>query len=420
MSAHRPVLLVANNFPPVRGGSAVVYANLARCAAGRIIVLAPRVRYTDGLPVIGWREHDRHANYRIIRVPLLRTIFADAGRRPKSKFMARLSDLVLRARLSAVLLWIILRLGVRTVCIGELLAGSWMIGLLRAIPWVRTIAYVHGEEITTTDSYDYDHSRSRRALMKADGIVVVSRFTAKAVTALMGAAALGKVTLIENGVDTERFQPGARSESLVALYGLHDCFVFVSVCRLLEKKGIDMAIRAFSQVVALHAEARFLVVGTGEFEPELRALAASLGVAGQVVFAGQVADNELVEHYLLGDVFVMPNRELQNGDTEGFGLVFLEANACGLPVIAGRDGGSPDAVQDGVNGLIVDGNLPGMVESAMLQLLEDAALRDTLRKGGRSVSAAASWGRKAEAFLNLCDPAGAPQPAVAPDRVEAA
>ena len=116
----------------------------------------------------------------------------------------------------------------------------------------------------------------------------------------------------------------------------------------------------------------------------------------------------------------MPNRELPNGDTEGFGLVFLEANGCGLPVIAGRDGGSTDAVQDGVNGLVVDGHLPGMVESAMLQLLEDAALRDTLRKGGGSVSAAASWGRKAEAFLNLCDSAGAPQPAVAPDRVEAA
>ena len=151
---------------------------------------------------------------------------------------------------------------------------------------------------------------------------------------------------------------------------------------------------------------------------ELRALAVSLGIAGQVVFAGQVADTELVEHYLLGDVFVMPNRELPNGDTEGFGLVFLEANACGLPVIAGRDGGSPDAVQDGVNGLVVDGSLLGMVETAMLRLLQDAQLRDRLREGGRRVSAAASWGRKADAFLNLCELAAAPQPGGRPDRVE--
>ena len=420
MSPHRPVLLVANNFPPVRGGSAVVYANLARCAAGRIIVLAPRVGYTDGLPVIGWREHDRHANYRVIRVPLLRTVFAAAGRHHQSRFVARVHDLVLRARLSAMLLWIILRLGVRTVCIGELLAGSWMIGLLRVIPGVRTVAYVHGEEITTTDSYDYDHSRSRRALTKADGIVVVSRFTAKAVHALMGRAASGKVTLIENGVDTERFRPGVRSGSLQTLYGLHDCFVFVSVCRLLEKKGIDMAIRAFARVVQQHGNARFLVVGTGPFAQELQALAASLGIAREVIFAGQVADSELVEHYLLGDVFVMPNRELPNGDTEGFGLVFLEANACGLPVIAGRDGGSPDAVHDGINGLVVDGSLPGMVETAMLQLLEDAGLRDRLREGGRSVSAAASWGRKAEAFLSLCERAATPEQGGTPDKVEAA
>ena len=420
MSAHRKVLLVANNFPPVRGGSAVVYANLARCAAGRIIVLAPRVGYTDGLPVIGWREHDRHANYRVIRVALLRTVFPEAGSIRSSRIVAHAKDLLLRARISAVLLWIILLHRVRTVCIGELLAGSWMIELLRVIPGIHTVAYVHGEEITTTDSYDYDHSRSRRALMKTHGVVVVSRFTCKAVKALMGQAAAGKVTLIENGVDTSRFRPGTRSESLLTLYDLHDRFVFVSVCRLLEKKGIDMAIRAFARVVELHDNARFLVVGTGPFETELHALAASLGVARQVVFAGQVADNELVEHYLLGDVFVMPNRELPNGDTEGVGLVFLEANACGLPVIAGRDGGSPDAVQDGVNGLVVDGSLPGMVETAMLRLLEDAELRSALREGGRRVSAAASWERKADAFLSLCELAAAPRPGGRSDRVEAA
>src|SRR5262249_6564884 len=135
----------------------------------------------------------------------------------------------------------------------------------------------------------------------------------------------------------------------------------------------------------------------------LEALAAECGVAGLVSFAGSVADDELVEHYALGDVFVMPNRKLPNGDTEGFGLVFLEANACGLPVIAGSDGGSRDAVQHGVNGLLVDGNSVDMIAAAMLDMRRDPAARERLREGGHAAAAAADWRHKARSFLALFD-----------------
>jgi phosphatidylinositol alpha-1,6-mannosyltransferase len=122
----------------------------------------------------------------------------------------------------------------------------------------------------------------------------------------------------------------------------------------------------------------------------------------QVVFVGQVADDELADHYRLGDVFIMPNRELPNGDTEGFGLVFLEANSCGLPVIAGRDGGSTDAVQDGGNGLVVNGHSVDDIAAAMLRLKEDPDLRARLRAQGLMVAARAGWAEKARAFLAIC------------------
>jgi phosphatidylinositol alpha-1,6-mannosyltransferase len=397
------VILIANNFPPIRGGSAVVYDNLAKYSGGRIIVIAPQVNYTDGLPIIGWREHDRMASYRVIRLRQLRTVIKTPSWRGYfGKLLFRASDLAIRLRLIRLLLKLIRTESIDAVCIGELMASGWLISLLRRVSIVRILVYVHGEEITTEDPYDGAHERARRALLGADRIIAVSRFTLDAVRDLLGAEADGKISLVENGVDSSRFCSRGKRPDLVELYQLQDRFVFVSVCRLLEKKGIDHAIRAFAKVVRRHPECRYLVVGTGPYEDQLRDIAATAGVTDSMVFAGDVPDEDLAEHYCLGDVFVMPNRQLPNGDTEGFGLVFLEANSCGIPVIAGRDGGSRDAVQHGTNGLVVDGGSIDEIAAAMLTLRENTALREALRHGGLGTAAAANWRRKAGIFLRLC------------------
>jgi phosphatidylinositol alpha-1,6-mannosyltransferase len=397
------ILLLSNNFPPTLGGSAVVYANLARHLEDRVIVLAPRRSYNDGLALIGWREHDRVAKYRVVRRDLLRTQLRPIVPGFWRRQAYRIEDLFIRLRLSLTILGLVVTSRVRTICIGELLASSWVITLVQFIPGLRSVVYVHGEEITTEDGYDIGHRRARAALVAADGVVVVSRFTQMAVRALLGSAAAHKtIQLIENGVDTERFVPMGRRPDLVAFYGLEGRPVFVSVCRLLEKKGIDHAIRAFAQILPLHPESRYLIVGSGPYEPILRALVAELNVATQVIFVGQVTDEDLVAHYCLGDVFVMPNRELPDGDTEGFGLVFLEANSCGLPVIAGCDGGSRDAVQDGVNGVVVNGASVPAIADAMRDLLENPGLYARLQLGAAEVSRKADWQEKALAFTTTC------------------
>ena len=398
------VLLIASNFPPVRGGSAVVYDMLAQHAGGRITVMAPRRGYHDGLPLIGWREHDRRAPYPVIRRDLLRTELADDGTGGGlSRARFRLRDLAIRTGLFAAVSRLILTGGVRAVCVGELVAGGWLLNALLVFPWVRRIVYVHGEEITTRDGYDDDFTRRRRYLAAADKVVVVSRFTRDAVAGLLGpAAAAAPIVLIENGVDTRRFRPGPKRADLLAFYGLERAFVFVSVCRLLEKKGIDHAIRAFGQLWRDDPALRYLVVGEGAWRPMFEQIAAREGVTDAVIFTGLVAEEDLVDHYRLGDVFVMPNRELANGDTEGFGLVFLEANGCGLPVIAGDAGGSPDAVTDQVNGLVVDGRDLGAIEAAMRRLRADAGLRAALAEGGARAAAAADWAGRAERFVEVC------------------
>ena len=370
-----------------------------------MIVLAARNSYADGLPLIGWREHDRLAAYRVVRLRLLRTVLRD-GATPRfaAGLGLRLTDLAIRAQVLATVLWLILSARVRAVCIGELVSAGWLFSALRLIPFVRRVVYMHGEEITTIDGYDDDFRRRRRYVAGAQRIVAVSRFTRDATARLLGrdAAVDGRIVLIENGVDPRRFCPGPKREDLLACYGIEGAFVFVSVCRLLEKKGIDHAIRAFAAVAATFPDCRYLVVGDGPYRARLEAIAAAAGVTERVVFSGQVAEEDLVDHYRLGDVFVMPNRELANGDTEGFGLVFLEANACGVPVVAGCAGGSPDAVRDGVNGLVVDGRDLGAITAAMRRLRTDAGLRADLAARGLEVAAAADWRGRVERFVAVC------------------
>lgn len=395
------ILLIANNFPPMLGGSASVYANLALCEPDRIVVMAPSSNYLTGKEFEDWHQFDRRVPYKIIRLPLLRTLLSRQAKGPAMQWLFRIEDIALRLRIFARVAWAVWFEGVRTVCVGELLASAWMLPTFRLALGVRTLVYIHGEEITTEDGYDGGHQRARRALGAADAIIVVSRFTFGAVEALIGSEQCGKICLIENGVNRRLFTPGRRSPILLTRYDLADQFTFVSVCRLLEKKGIDTAIRGFAEVVRKHPNSRYVIVGDGAFAPELRALASELGLEGQVVFTGRVPDDELVDHYRLGDVFVMPNRRMADGDTEGFGLVFLEANSCGIPVIAGRDGGSTDAVAHDVNGLVVDGGSVEEVCGAMRIMREDYMLRKRLAAGGLARTERAGWDDKARALTAI-------------------
>lgn len=394
------VVLVTSNFPPVLGGSGVVYENLARFAGRRIIVVAPKRYYGDGLPLIGWREHDRLAPYPVIRLDLLRTVLREpAGSWQKLGLFA--ADITIRGRLAAYILWMILTERPSAICVGELIANGWLITFLHNFGLARVLVYVHGEEITTDNPYDKGHDRARRALSAADAIIVVSRFTLDAVRALVGDKADTRLKLIENGVDNTRFKPMPKRQDLLEAYGLDNGFVFVSVCRLLEKKGIDKAIEAFAQIAQTDPSCRYLIVGGGPYETALRNLADRVGVADKVTFTGEVEQEALAAHYALGDVFLMPNRALPNGDTEGFGLVFLEANACGLPVIAGSDGGSTDAVRHGYNGLVVDGQSTADIALAMRRLRNDVELRLRLREGALEQATRAGWTEKVGMFLEI-------------------
>jgi phosphatidylinositol alpha-1,6-mannosyltransferase len=402
-------LVVANTFPPIHGGSAIVYDSLARFGGGRVSVLAPQEDYRDGRPIQGWREFDRRAPFQVHRVRLLRTRFLPPDAGQARRLVGHLLDLGIRLTMLRTIRRIVRTESIAVLCIGELVAGGWLARACRTLFGLKTLIYVHGEEISTRSRYDAARRRRRRALAAADGVIAVSRFTRDTLVNDFGVLP-GKIELVSNGVDLARFEPGPRSKRLVAQYGLAARPVLLTVSRLYARKGVDRVIESLPQVLRQIPDLVYLVVGEGSYRPELERLVAHHGLGGSVVFTGAVPDYDLTGHYGLGDVFIMANREMPDGETEGFGLVFLEANACGLPVIAGMAGGSVDAVTDQVNGLVVDGNDVAAIAAVVVRMFGDAGLRERLRVGGAEVARASGWERRVEQFLGFSDRLGAAGP----------
>ncbi len=395
-------LIVTSVFPPVHGGSASVYDSLARFAGGRVCVLAPSHDYTTGLPIAGAAAFDAAAPFTVYRIRLLRTQMRDGRSSARRRLMLAAEEMAMRARVMRAIAAIARTEGIGSVCIGELAAGGWLAASCRRMFGVRVVIYVHGEEISTRNGYDQRGWRRRRALSQADTVVAVSRFTQAALTDLMGMDP-ARIALIPNGVDLVRFMPRPSRPDLLARYGLEGRRVLLTVGRPCARKGMDRVIEALPALLRAMPDLIYLVVGDSAWRPVLERQARQTGVAQAVVFAGSVPACDLADHYALAQVFIMANRALPDGDTEGFGLVFLEANACCVPVIAGQAGGSTDAVTDGVNGICVDGDDRQAVADAILRLFGDADLRIRLRETGLRVAARAGWPDRVARFLAVCD-----------------
>ncbi len=395
-------LLVTSIFPPIRGGSAVVYDNLGRYSSGRVVVLAPYRHYQTGHVLVGWRDFDKAAPYPIYRMELLRPREHDPASKLQSLWRYLRIDVPLKFRVLWNIRRIVRKEKIRILCIGELNSGSWIGPYARLLWGCKIINYIHGEEVTSSMQYTFFGRSKEKYLNRADAVVAVSNFTRHALIELMHTRP-DKIEVIYNGVDAERFRVEARDPRLVAKYGIAGKRVLLSVGRLVPRKGIDQTIEAMPALLERHPDLHYLIVGDGPYWDALKQLVAKHGLARHVTFTGSVDDDGLRAHYALCDIFVLPNREMSDGDTEGFGLVFLEANACGKPVVGGRAGGVVEAVQDGHNGLLVDGRRVDTIVEAIGRLLDDAALYDRLRSGGLDVAVRSSWQLRSQQFQALCD-----------------
>lgn len=395
------VLLVTHAFPPALGGMPTVYWNLARLLSPEIAILTAQRDYRTREEVAGWREFDQSLPFLVKRVQFLQTVTRGKGPRPLRVLEGVLQDLLItRTKVAIVLLKLLREIEPDIVCIGSLHASYWILKIIKLWRDIPVIAYVHGEEIGSLFQRRIYGKGPLTALRNADAVVSVSSFTRSIL--IRHGIDPAKIHLVHNGVDLKRFTPGLKDADLIARYGLQDKHLLLTVGRLDERKGHDIAIRAMSKVLSVFPNTVYFVVGEGEQRSSLEGLIRELDLSRHVFIRGSVTDDELLRWYRTCDLFLMPNRTLADGDTEGFGLVFLEAGGCTKPVIGGAAGGVPDAIEDGVTGLLVEGTSVDAVANAIIRLLSDSDLANRMGANGLRKAQEHSWDSQAAQFRAIC------------------
>jgi phosphatidylinositol alpha-1,6-mannosyltransferase len=339
-------LLVTPNFPPATGGiEALLYGAVTRFSTIETVVVA--------LDSPGADEFDSEQALRVVRVS--RT----GGQR------------LAVARLNAAAV----RLGTRgrpsVVLSGHIVTSpsGWALSRLTDAPFVQ---YLYGRELARRPRL------ARFATARAAASVAISAYTEELAGTLARTRPLHRIPPGVSAPVTSA-PPERRLE-------------IVTVARLVERsKGHDVLIGAMPSVLARVPTARLSIVGDGPLRNELEELAATTGVRESVDFHGSVDDRTRDELLSRAAVFALPTRLDDDGGGEGFGIVYLEAAAHGLPVVAGDAGGAPDAVVDDQTGLLVDATDSERVAAALVRLLLDPALRARLGRGGAARASSFAW-----------------------------
>jgi phosphatidylinositol alpha-1,6-mannosyltransferase len=218
-----------------------------------------------------------------------------------------------------------------------------------------------------------------------DHLTYLGEFTKSEIAKALSTKAKSRLIKIAPGIDTDHFAPDLGSIQLRRDLGLVDKKVIVSVGRLVHRKGQDFLIQSLPAILEKHPTAHILMVGEGPYRKNLTKMVEKLKLSQAVTFIGRIQYKDLPRYICAGDIFAMPSRSRLAGlEVEGLGIVYLEASSCALPVVAGRSGGAPDAVDEGVTGFSVDGTSTVEISSAIIKLLDDPAKAKEMGAAGRS------------------------------------
>ncbi|KAI5916665.1 glycosyltransferase family 4 protein [Thauera sp. 2A1] len=347
---HNRYLVLTELFLPTKGGTAVWFDEVYRRLGGKEIHIV-----TADVP--GAHEYDVGHPNNVHRLNLKRVPWL----RPES--------LAMYLKFFGKSLWLALTNRFDAIHAGRALPEglvAWLVARLTGRP---VVIYAHGEELTGWGKGN-KYKAMCFALRHADRVIANSDFTRDTLVG-MGVKP-ERIDLIHPGVDIERFRPGLPFQDLRDSLGLgSSAKLILSVGRLSRRKGFDTVIRSLPSLVNSGLDAHYAIIGIGEDEAYLDTLASEVGVAERVHRLGHVPMQDLPRWYNACDVFVLANREI-GGDTEGFGIVFLEAAACGKAAIAGQAGGTGSAVLDGQTGLRIDGESVAALATALWGILGDA------------------------------------------------
>lgn len=355
-----PVLFVTNDFGPRAGGiETFVIGLIERRPFGQTIV------YTSAQS--GSEEYDQawKSNYGV-------TVIRDRAKilLPTPRVARNLSRIIKESRIQVAAFGAAAPLG--------LLSAS-----MKRAGVQKTVALTHGHEVWWAKVFPFNLAL-RRIGATVDALTFLGAFTQHMISRALSKGAAARMVKIAPGIDVDHFVPHDATQLRKELK-LEDKRVIVSVGRLVHRKGQDHLIESLPEILKSVPDAHVLMVGQGPYLSHLKKLVQELNLAEHVSFIGRIQYAQLPHYICAGDVFAMPSRSRFFGlEVEGLGIVYLEASACGLPVIAGSSGGAPDAVVDGVTGFVVDGQNNQAIAAAAIRLLNDLDQAKKMGTAGRA------------------------------------
>jgi len=356
----KKALLITIDFPPRVGGVANYLSNIcSNVPSDKIVVLVSKEKKSD--------EFDKKQSYKIYRHKLL---------------FKYLPLKWLRA------FWPVLKIvrkeKIEIIHTSHVLPIGYVAYLFKKAFKIPYIVYTHGLDILHPQSNDRKKHWLKKILQNAEQVIANSSFTANEVNKL--GIQQEKIKIINPCLDLSEYQEPTEEDikKLKSKYNLENKKVLLTIGRLVERKGIDMVIKSLPEVLKQIPNLVYVIAGNGSDKKRLEGLIKECNLENKVIFVGKIELEKLNLYYSLADIFIMASRQLANGDVEGFGIVYLEANLYGKPVIAGRSGGVPDAVEDGVNGLLVNPESVEEISKAIIKLFQDQELYNSLAEQGRT------------------------------------
>ena len=359
LAVSNPVLFVTNDFGPRAGGiETFIIGLIERRPFGQTVV------YTSSQPNSEQYDADWLSNYgvRVIR--------------DRSKILLPTPRVLFHLKK------IIRNEGIATVAFGAAAPLGLLSAGMKRAGVKRTVALTHGHEVWWAKLFPFN-LLLRRIGSTVDVLTYLGEFTRNAVSKGLTTKAQRAMVKIAPGIDINHFIPTDASVLRESL-GIAEKKVIVSVGRLVHRKGQDYLIQAMPEILKSVPSAYLLLVGEGPYREHLQNLVNQHRLEASVTFIGRIQYNDLPMYICAGDIFAMPCRSRLMGlEVEGLGIVYLEASACGLPVLAGNSGGAPDAVVQNKTGLVVDGTDHKQIATAAIELLTNVESSQKMGIAGR-------------------------------------
>ena len=271
-------------------------------------------------------------------------------------------------------------------------------GIARKIFKISHITTAHAGDVFTIRKSKILGIIGSFVLKNSDEITANSKYTKNVITAIEYELKCN-VEIIPMGVDTSRFNPNKASDLRNVF---EEEYLILSVGRLVDKKGIKYLIMAMEDVIKVFPKAKLIIGGSGPEKEKLENLSASLGLKENVIFVGYIENSDLPKYYASSDIFVLPSIETKGGDTEGLGVVLLEAMACGTPVIGSNIGGITDIILNNETGFLTQPENPKDIAEKIIELLSNEKTRQRVSDNAlKMITEKFSWDIVTKLFSNI-------------------